>query len=210
MMVDADLNYGFNHPNTITALEFSQQIFGEHLWAAAASGFDVGDWTRNFYSGQIEGTAALFPTVTWALQSEPPAFNFGFVPFPTGPNNTTGNTWLAGIEQGICAPVGSSWDLADILMILEELWSWPGDEPELLFEAGQLDWMREHFLTEADVQRALIAGNTRGSDVGRSVTQYYWVLGDFATAFWNQEMDVMQAVEYHRGPRQDMLDQRFR
>jgi hypothetical protein len=152
----------------------------------------------------------LFPTVTWGLNNSPPAFNFAFVPFPTGPNNTSGSTWISGFQQGISVPVGSAWDVADILIILEELYSWPCDEPELLFEAGAIDWMRDVFLTEADVQRAIYAGITARADAGRDVAEYYWVLGDFASHFWEREMDVMQAVEYHRGPRQEMLDMRFR
>jgi len=210
VMVDANMNYGFNHPNTIATLEFVEQIFNERLWHAEAGGImDTGNWNRNFYSGFDEGVAALFPAITWGFQNSPPAFQFAFVPFPTGPNNTTGNTWLRGIEQGICVPIGTEWDVEDILIIIEELFSWPCDEPELLFIAGQLDWMREHFLTEEDVQRAIYSGITAASDIGRSVTEYYWVLGDFASAFWNREMDVRQAVAYHRGPRQEMLDRRF-
>ncbi|MCL1845909.1 MAG: ABC transporter substrate-binding protein [Defluviitaleaceae bacterium] len=210
MMVDGDFNYGFDHPNTIRTLEFAQQIFGERLWYVAADGFDTGNWNRNFYGPHETGNALLFPAVTWSLGNSPPPFNFGFVPFPTGPDNTTGSTWLTGIDQGICLAVGSEWDPADILMIMEEIFSWSGDEPDLMFVAGQIDWMREHFRTEDDVQRAIHSGITAASDIGRSVSQYYWVLGSFAEAFWNQEMDVLQAVEYHRGPQQEMLDMRFR
>jgi multiple sugar transport system substrate-binding protein len=210
VMVDGNMNYGFGHPNTIETLEFVQQIFSERLWYAEAGGImDTGNWTRNFYAAYEDGVALLFPAVTWGFQNSPPAFNFGFVPFPMGPSNTTGNTWLRGLEQGIAIPVGSDWDPEEILIIMEELFSWPGDEPELLFEAGQIDWMREHFRTEEDVQRAIHAGATAASDIGRSVHQYYWVLGDFASAFWNHEMEVLQAVDYHRGPRQEMLDRRF-
>ncbi|MCL1862827.1 MAG: extracellular solute-binding protein [Defluviitaleaceae bacterium] len=210
-MVDYNLNYGFSHPNTIVALEFAQQIFGERLWYAEAGGImDTGNWNRNFYSGFEDGVAAMFPSIVWAFQNSPPAFNFGFVPFPTGPNNRTGNTWSRGTLQGVCVVVGTSWDVADILILLEELYSWPCDEPELLFEAGGIDWLRDHFLTEEDVQRVVYAGITSAADIGRDIDGYYWVLGDFASHFWNNEMDVMQAVEYHRGPRQEMLDQRFR
>ncbi|MCL2356037.1 MAG: extracellular solute-binding protein [Defluviitaleaceae bacterium] len=210
VLVDDDLNYGFDHPNTIRALEFAQQIFGERLWYVSGDGFYSGNWNRNFYAPYQSGNAVLFPMVTWAIDNQPPAFNYALVPFPAGPDNTSGNTWLRGIEQAICVPVGTSWDVADILIILEEIFAWPGDEPELLFEAGGIDWMRDTFPTEADVQRAIYAGMTAAHDIGRSVPRYYWVLGDFATAFWDQEMDVLQAIEYHRGPRQEMLDTRFR
>jgi hypothetical protein len=209
-LVNADLNYGFDHPNTIAALEFAQQIFGGRFWAAEAGGImDTSNHDRNFYAWNTDGNIVLAPTAVWALQNSPPAFNFGFVPFPLGPDNTTGSTWLFGLRQGIGVTVGTSWDVADILIIMEELFSWPGDEPWLLYEAGQIDWFREHFKTEEDVQRAIHAGNTRAVDVGRDIDQYYWILGHFASSFWNHEMDVSQAVEYNRGPFQAMLDARF-
>jgi multiple sugar transport system substrate-binding protein len=210
-MVDADNNYGFNHPHTIRALEFAQQIFNERLWAAETGGvMDTGNWERNFYSGLRDGNAALFPATIWAFDNAPPSFEFGFVPFPTGPNNTSGSTWLAGFKQGIGVSIGTDWAIEDLLIIIEELFSWPGDEPEILFESGDIDWMRETYRTEADVQRAIYAGITRRTDIGRAISPYYWILGMFASNFWNHEMGVSDAVEYHRGPHQEMLDMRFR
>jgi multiple sugar transport system substrate-binding protein len=209
-MVNADDNYGFDHPNTIVALEFAQQIFENRWWAAEAGGImNTGNWDRNFYAWNRDGNIVMAPTTVWAIQNAPPAFNFGFVPFPKGPNNTTGSTWLSGLQQAIGVPVGTDWEVSDILVIMEEIFSWPCDEPEILYEAGDIEWFREMYPTEADVQRAVIAGNTRAVDVGRDVDEYYWVLGDFASHFWNHEMDVSQAVEYHRGPRQAMLNERF-
>jgi hypothetical protein len=211
IMVDENFNYGFTHPNSIAALEFVEQIFHESLWSPEAGGImDTANWTRNFFSGAREANAALFPTRTWALDDAPPAFEFAVVPFPHGPNNTSGNTWLYGIRQGLSVPVGTDWAMEDIIIILDELFQWPGDLPELLFAAGEIEWMRETFLTEADVQRAVRAGLTMAADVGRDVPRYYWILGNFASFFWNREMDVMQAIEYNRGPHQEMLDRRFR
>jgi len=211
ILVDEDFNYGLRHPNSVAALEFVEQIFHESLWAAEAGGvMDTSNWDRNFYSGKREANAALFPTTTWGLDNFMPAFEFAVVPFPKGPNNTTGNTWLSGMRQGYSIPVGTEWTVEDIIIILDELYSWPGDHPEVLFQAGEIDWMRETFLTEADVQRAVRAGISANNDVGRDVPQYYWVLGNFASFFWNREMDVTQAIETERGPHQEMLDRRFR
>ncbi|MDR0273363.1 MAG: extracellular solute-binding protein [Clostridiales bacterium] len=211
VMVDSDRNYGFSHQNTVEALEFVQQIFSERLWAAEAGGvMDTGNWDRNFYIAYQEGHSALFPGILWAFQNSPPAFNFAFVPFPTGPSNESGNTWLTGFRQGYALAAGSDWSAEDVLIIMEELWSWPGDEPQLLFESGDVEYLREHYRTEGDVQRVIYAGNTAAADIGRVAGTYYWVLGGFASAFWNQEMDVMQAIEFHRGPQQEMLDEFFR
>jgi hypothetical protein len=211
ILADGDLNYAMDHPYTMRALEFAEQIFHEGLWATEAGGvLDAGNWSRNFHSGTREASAALFPTVTWALQEAPPAFDMRWVPFPLGPDNTSGNSWMSGFRQGISVPVGSGWEVEEVLIILEELFSWPGDYPELLFIAGQIDWMRDHFHTEECVQRAVAAGLNNNSDVGRAISGWYWILGDFATAFFEREMDVAQAVAHFRGPQQELLDQRFR
>jgi len=210
IMVNENFNYGFDHPNTVAALEFAEQIFLEALWAHEPPYvMDVSNWDRNFYSGKRDGNAALFPAITWSLDNMKPNFNYGFVPFPTGPNNTTGNTSLGGLQQGLAVPVGTDWDITDILIILEELFSWPGNNPELLYESFFTEWMREVFPTEADVQRAIHAGRTVASDIGRDVPQYYWVTGYFAAYFHNREMDTVQAIEYHRAAHQEMLDRRF-
>jgi len=121
---------------------------------------------------------------------------------------------MTGWLQGLSVPVGTDWPLEDIVIILEELFSWPDDEPELLFEGGDLGWLRAVYLTEDDVQRVISAGLTAASDIGMNVTiggeGYHWILGTFVSHFWNNEMGVLTAVETYRGPRQDMLDQMFR
>ncbi|MDR0272092.1 MAG: extracellular solute-binding protein [Clostridiales bacterium] len=211
IMVDSDFNYGFFHPNTVAALEFSQIIFNEFLWASEYGGImDNGNWDRNFYCAYDEGHSALFVAIIWAFENRPPDFNYAFVPFPTGPDNTTGSTWLTGFRQGVSVPVGTEWDIADILIILEELWSWSGDQPNLLLETDGIEWLRENLPTEGDVQRAIHAGNTAVSDIGRVAGMYYWVLGNFAETFWNREMNVMQAIKFFYGPQQELLDEMFR
>ncbi|MCL1843943.1 MAG: hypothetical protein FWF79_09025 [Defluviitaleaceae bacterium] len=211
VMVDDNLNYGFDHPNTMEALEFLERIFHARLWSPDGDGIMYGgNWERNFYSGFREANAVFFPIITWAISNAPLAFEFRFVPFPQGPSNTSGNTWIRDLPQGMGVTVGTEWEVADLLMIMEELFSWPDDEPELLFLAGDIDWMRVHYLTEDCVQRAIQAALNFHADIGRNVPTYYWVTGMFASAFWEREMDVSGAVEYQRGPHQELLDMRFR
>jgi len=214
-MVTPDLNYGFDMANTIEALEFMEQIFSERLWSYdRVSGYEMGEWARNFHSGLTEGEAALFQTVTWSIDQNDPAFEFAVVPFPVGPSNTSGGTWMTGWLDGLVVPVGTDWPLEDIVIVLEELFAWAGDEPELQFEGGDIGWLRAVYLTEEDVQRVIGAGLTSASDVGMNVNiggeGYHWILGTFLSHFWSQEMGVLTAVETYRGPRQEMLDQMFR
>lgn len=207
--------YALDHPNTRAALEFAETIFSEGLWAHEPGGvMIIGNWERNFFSGKREGNAALFPAATWSLEGWPPNFyphfNFGFVPFPTGPNNTTGNTSLSGLRTGLAVPVGVDWWLEDILFIMEELFAWSGDNPDLIWESGETNRLRDVLPTEADVQRYLHAHRTQAADIGMDISEYYWVLGFMAYDFHSREMTAAQAIEYHRAPQQAILDRRFR
>ncbi|MCL1884532.1 MAG: extracellular solute-binding protein [Defluviitaleaceae bacterium] len=209
ILMTEDFYYAFDHPHTVRAFEFLQTIFTEQLWASD-NGAWSDDWSRNFFAGKREGNSALFMTTTWAIQDAPPAFEFRFVPIPLGPDNTSGNSWNMGWRQSYALTAASDWDVEDILVIIEELFSWPCDDPELLWEAGDYAWMLTQFQTHEDVMRGIHIGNTGGSDLALDVSGYSYVIGEMVAAFFNQEMDVMQAIEYHRGPSQEILDQRFR
>jgi hypothetical protein len=207
--VSDDFRYYFDHPNTVEALEFVEIIFREGLWEVdPALGLDTGDWSRNFWAFD-QGNSALWFSRTWALHGGDLPFEFAVVPVPTGPSNTSGNTWMMGWPQSHTIVAGSSWDPADVLMIMEELWAWPGEELDLLVD-GALDWPRGILPTEQCVQNQVNAMSTVNVEVGINVPQYIWVTGSFVQAFVDQSMTVMQAIEYHRGPRQEMLDEFFR
>ena len=198
--------YYLDHPHVVEALEFTENIFREGLWEYdRAHGFDVGNWSVNFWAFH-EGNAALFPAVTWAMNDGDLPFEFIGVPWPLGPSNTSGNSTTGGFRQAWTLPHGSGWDPAHIFTICEEFWSWPGDEPDLMFE-GELGWPRSIWMTEDCVQNQVMAGRNRNSCIGHVVPQYLWIWGSFVNHFANQEMTVMQAVEHHRAPQQELLDQ---
>jgi len=209
LLVTDDFQYGFDHPNTIEAFEFAETIFREGLWEYdRVHGFNVGDWGRNFWAAH-DGNAALFTASYWTTNYGDLPFEFALVPWPTGPSNTSGNTFLAGWRQGFAFPASSDWAPADLLMVFEELTAWSGDDPGLLDESV-LNMLRGRFLTEEDAQRQMNLVNTMGSCIGFVVPEYSWVLGDFVSYFLTQEQTVLQAIETHRGPRQEMLDNFFR
>jgi multiple sugar transport system substrate-binding protein len=205
MLATDDLIYAFDHPNTMQALEFMETIIQEGLWYSDPSqDIDPGDWGRNFWAYEL-GVATFFPTATWAISDNRPTYEFAVVPFPTGPANTTGATWLGGWRQGYAIAAGSDWAPADVLMLVEELFSWAGDEPDLMNE-GALDSVRGAFLTEQDAMVQLDASRTMRSDMGYNVPEYPWQLDRFIRAFFANEMTAAQAVEAYRGPLQEMLD----
>ena len=209
ILVTEDLQFGMDHPNTIAAFEFAETIFREGLWEFdPVLGADPGDWGRNFWVAQ-EGNSALFTASYWTLNDGDLPFEFAVVPFPTGPANRSGNTYMGGWRQGFAIPSGVNWDPADLLMIFEELTAWPGDAPYLLDE-DVLNMLRSIFLTEEDAQRQLHMIDSMAMEMGKVVPQYHWVLGEFVSYFINQEMTVLQAIEAHRGPQQELLDNFFR
>lgn len=207
-MVSDDFNYYLDHPNTIEALEFLETIFVEGLWEYdRGQGMDVGDWGRNFWSFQ-NGTSALFPTATWALSNDPLSFEFAVVPWPTGPANTSGNTWMGGWGSGFAFPHGSDWDPGEILMVIESFFAWPGDELDLLEEYA-MGWPRTIFLTDEDILRQASVTDTMAQDLGMVVPQYNWIFGTFVDHFASGTMTVQQVVETYRGPQQELLDSFF-
>jgi len=209
IFVDDNLQYAFDHPNTIEALEFMETIFHEGLWQYdPVMGADPTDWGRNFFAFH-EGNAALFKSIFWGMNGGDLPFEFAVVPFPTGPSNTTGSTWGSGWDGGLTFPHGSSWDPADLLMIAEEFLAWPGPYVELIVEGG-LTTARETFRTEEDVQRWAANSHNVRRDIGHVVPEFNWVSGDFAGYFISREMNVMQAIEAYRAPQQELLDLFFR
>lgn len=209
MMVNANFDYGFGHPNTVEALQFAQKIFNENLWQPLEF---PANYSRSFVMLVPPPTVTMFPITAWALENTPPCFSYAFVPFPPGPANTTGNTWLAPLSQGIAMPrVGSSWEIEDALIILEELFSWAYPNSSLLIETAATDWLREIFPSEADVQRFIAASSTTeiGTDIMVNDIGYAWILDTFAAHFANHEMSAAQAIEYYRDSQQAMLDMFF-
>jgi len=209
MLVCDDFNYALDHPNTVQAIEFMETIFRERLWQYdPVQGRDVGAWDRNFHSWQ-DGQAATWAAVTWGMNDGNLPFEFAFVPFPTGPANESGNTWGGGFHQGWGFPFGSDWDPAELLMVVEEFFTWFDDDLSLPRDAV-LGWPRGVFLTEEDVQRVADVSDQMFMDFGHAVPYYNWVFGNFVNAFAEQEMTAMQAIETFRPGQQEILDNFFR
>jgi len=207
-VMSPDFQFYFDSPNTMQALEFAESIFLEGLWQYDRSGNpNIYDWGLNFWA-YLEGRSALFVTATWALQDGQPSFDYAVVPFPTGPANTSGNTWLTGWVQGLALPAGSAWAPSDLLMIAEELYSWPGSDPGLMMEGG-MGWPRQILPTEECVQRQLSTPRTRNSQIAMSVPHYSWFFTMLTSNMVSQEMGLLPFIEAHRAPQQELLDAIF-
>ena len=208
-MVTEDFQYALDHPNTVQALEFLETIFDENLWYHDVTQVvDVGNWGFNFFAFR-SGNAAFWPATTWQLSDGYIPFEFAVVPWPLGPANTSGNTWMGGWDGGFGFPHASDWDAADILMVVEEFFSWSAGDISLM-EDYAFGWPRTIFLTEEDIIRQASTAHTMASDMGMNVPMYDWIFGTFVHHFVNNTMTVQQVVEAYRLPQQELLDNFFR
>jgi len=149
-IVNPDFRVNIDHPNTVAALGLFASLFVDELW------YDCGredwDWVGRL-TNFTDGKSLFFPTATWvpSVADEPKSFDWAIVPFPKGPNNTSGNYGGRFFNQlGAVIPYGVE-NPAYVLMILEELLSFPVDSA--LLREEELRWPRQVFPTEADAQR---------------------------------------------------------
>lgn len=128
------------------ALEFAETIFAEGLW----HGENFDDWWNNSFAF-LDGNAMFFPISVWMLNAFEPQFDFAVMPFPEsrGP-------W----RRGFVLPVNSEWEPADVLLIMEELFAWPGNDHGILMED-----VSRLLPTDGDVARFYYVSKNVFSDV---------------------------------------------
>jgi hypothetical protein len=214
--VTADLNYGFDQPNAMVALDFMATIMEERLWMYDRDGvvpIHDDDWWRSHTSHFENGQATFFSMYAWSHGMvgglDAVGFNFQMIPFPVGPNNTSGNVWSAGVPQALVMPAGVE-DPQFVLQVMEALMAWPGDELWLQVEGSKVG-LREQLPTEGCVVRLVdVAANRTAHDSGWDVSQYRYALGSFAQDVFHGTRTMAESVEYHRGPSQELLDNMFR
>jgi len=197
-IITDDLLWDMDSHNTLEALEFTETFINEGLWTDGAS---------EFWNWAIESNSAFFVTILGILFDELP-FEFAVLPFPIGPSNTTGNVGIYFGGAELVFLQGSDWNQAEILMVIEEFWTWFGSEPELMLEV-YLNWMRHFLPTEDDLHRLLYAGRNTNTCVGWMIPDAFYVFGNFAGYFQTREMSALQAVDMHRASQQEIIDNFF-
>ena len=214
----------YDSPEALAALQFIYDIFANGWFmpgdpAAESPARGGGENTLSFGLGR---SALGMATTPGNINNQIGAgfdANLSWVPFPLGPNNTSGLTGEnggrggAGVLRGVEEP-------QYILWILDELFAWPGDEWFEVENQADVEWARRFMPDEASVQRLFNAGiNERVSVPGRDaqarvcIGYRAGILGSFhqnMVEYWFRgEMTVSQAVEFWRGDRQAALDEFF-
>ena len=208
--ITPDHQFNLDHPNAIAALEFLGIIFGpERLWHYNPIDRDnLWDWSRNL-SGWAGGEVLFWDFVLWNTnQNSPVTFEWDIVPWPLGPNNTSGNSWQSSFPQTMTIPTNTI-NPEDVFIIFEEREAWAWGELELLEDQDPLPYWRTYLPTEGSVDRMMIAAHSRYIDLGRAVAGYL-PLGPLVTAFWTQTATLMEVLESERPRRQEILDNVFR
>jgi len=208
--VTEDIGYGWTQPRVLEVLDFVEIIARERLWYYDRHGdTELFNWSHN-YNSFMNGNSALFMVSTWQLPAtaNDMPFNFAIVPYPAGPSNDDGSTYLTPWRQGWTLPMGIV-DPHQVLVVFEELFTWPGmDDPGFLRDENA-GWVRGRLMTEEDVQRKMTAGDLARTDIGLTVPEYNWVIGAFIDAIWNQTGTVAQVAEEQRPVSEERLERFF-
>ena len=209
-----DLNYGFDDPATMRALEAVYELLNvQRAWDFDPDGgYEIWDWWRNAFAF-MEGNAAFFVAQIYMLpELEDRTFTYAAVPFPIGPDNRTGVTFMSGFTSGLAIPRGVQNPL-DVFETWYEFNRWYGDDLEWVDEASMV-WPMSRFMTEADGLRIMNnILNNRFVDPGMAVTVdgigYSWISGTMGELFWRGTETPASIVEAERPVRQAMLDTVF-
>jgi predicted pyridoxine 5'-phosphate oxidase superfamily flavin-nucleotide-binding protein len=217
LLVTDDYKVGFNDPKTMRALDLAYTIFAaEGLWNNDPSVPAIAeDWNRNTYAFR-DGNTLFFNTFVWVLAQDMVdgvfTFEHSAVPFPKGPDNTSGSLLMGGYGEGYAIPTGVEAP-EDVLLFWEESMKWYGDDVQLRDE-GQITWPLSAFLTEEDGMRVLDAlKNNVKIDTGLNIKvaeyEFAWTPGEFAKAFVAGTGTPAQVVEQNEQFWQGMLDTAF-
>ncbi len=138
---------GLDDPRTLEALNFFNKLYSEDKVAYVANN-DIDDWNGNRF-GYAEGKSALFLCQDWLLGTAP-SFNFSILPFPCGPANESGKTFMD-VVQGACIPKNVNNPLWAYI-VFEELNGYQTLEEK---SEGTIEWLSGLYQTEEDVYMSI-------------------------------------------------------
>jgi|GEM_PF-2251873 len=197
--------YAYDDPRTVTALELAFDIFQtDRSWL-----YEHGaqNWRDNLFAF-LDGNSAFFPVSEWALSQAEIDFSFTIVPFPKGPDNDEGYSFMKGFGKGLAVPVGVR-NPEDVYAVLASIFGWADGDVRLMQERER-GYISDSFVNQADMLRALGILREQGKfDFGMAVPMFGWVNGILAEGFISGDLNVMRGVEMFRLPQQAVIDAAF-
>ena len=171
----SDFTYALDDPNTLRALQFVENIFSEGLWQPHHG---IHDWQANTFAF-TEGRSAFFPLSEWMFD----AINFRhtIVPFPSGPDNENGYTYMRGFNTGIAIPRGTL-QPADVYTVFNAIFEWVESEPPVADVHGKFD-------------------------LGLAIPTFDWMNIILAENLYYGSVNILNLVEQLRAPQQNIIDE---
>ncbi|MCL1987721.1 MAG: extracellular solute-binding protein [Firmicutes bacterium] len=190
--------YAYEDYRTIAALEFARQILQN-----SPQGL------QNEPLAFLTGESAFFPLNEWILQQVQPTginFRYTIVPFPRGPDNTSGATFMQGFSTGLTFPRNTQ-NATAAYYALEQLFSLT-DRQQL--QSQETEYMTTLFTNSTDAFRAVNILQEQGKfDIGMAIPTFTWLHAIFAETFTqnvSQSSSVPTIVEQFRRPQQNIID----
>ena len=216
MLTTVNFTVGLEHPNTIEAIEFLETIVVDGLWQPQWNIDEAANTMSNFAPGTTAFTTSIRYEIWRNASPRNASYNFAVVPLPTGPSNTSGNTGMESWGQGLILPYASGWEAADLLMIMEEYFSWAGHDFEMISDV-RLVWGGGYYLSEENAVRQVNATVHMGFDYGNYIPGFVEELHQLANLFdrrswyiWEERFNVHEAVDFMHERMQRELDGFFR
>jgi len=195
------LSHNLDSPALMNAFQFIQDMYFTHR-VAYLTNDDIWSWDADWEFRN--GNSLFFGWYHWMIPSGDEAlpFNYGIVPFPIGPDNTSGTThfngpWGRGLLRGTADP---EW----VYTIFEDLTRWWGDDRGILDDDG-ITYLATILHTMDDINRLVDLSTYTGlPDVSENVP------GLDAWRIWVPvalgEMTVAQAIETYRLEIENAID----
>jgi multiple sugar transport system substrate-binding protein len=141
-----------DNPKTLRALEFLRTMYLDEkiAYIPETQWYDFVYLMSSFANGNV----AFFQTYIWQIgQAGQLNYDYTVVPWPKGPDNTTGQSYFA-LPSGGMITKGTK-DPQMVYQIYEELCDWWGNDVDLAKDVSSVTWVMDNFLREEDALRAL-------------------------------------------------------
>ncbi|MCL2363689.1 MAG: ABC transporter substrate-binding protein [Defluviitaleaceae bacterium] len=218
--ITPELTSGFHLPETVRAFEFLHQIYQTEGLGHPP----VNDWYDHIGEGEID--AAFFVAEMWALGDWTPRGQHigvrGGVPFPIGPNNTSGNLSMSRILAGPAIPRGveNPYEVYRMLTEMrhsfryfsEEAYESPiGEATNAQYQnATREGWVHTMFASGEDADRVLAAMNGLDTfDVGTNIGEIQDIITSIGIQIMEGNGMPAQLLEAYRQQLEDIIDTFF-
>jgi multiple sugar transport system substrate-binding protein len=196
--------HGLDNPKTIRALEFINAMYNKYKVVYTAEG-DLWNYDVN-YSSFKNGNILFFPVLSWMLEEiKGLPFEYGIVPFPTGPDNISGKT-CAISQDAFYIPKGVE-EPKKVYQVLEELLWFFGDNTGLR-DDNKKEWLKNLWVTEEAYQMSIEVSTYHGK------FEFYefvpgFPMGEIMGNIISGGMKVEDAVEFYKEQAQYAVDQLY-